>query len=132
MTEIALPTQGQSKAKNIVLWIVQLGTAGMFLMASYAKLSGAPMMVQMFNAIGIGQWFRYLTGGIEVVGAVLLLIPALSGVGGLLLLPTMIGAVLTHLFILGGSPTAAVILLLSSAIIAWGRKERTLALIGRE
>lgn len=34
-------------------------------------------MVELFNEIGLGQWFRYLTGGLEVVGAVALLIPRL-------------------------------------------------------
>jgi uncharacterized membrane protein len=32
-------------------------------------------MVGLFDAIGIGQWFRYLTGGLEVLGAVALLVP---------------------------------------------------------
>ena len=31
-------------------------------------------MVEMFDKIGLGQWFRYLTGGLEVTGAILLLV----------------------------------------------------------
>ena len=60
---------------NVGLWILQIGAAGMFLMAGFSKLSGDPQMVGLFDAIGLGQWFRYLTGSLEVLGAVLLLIP---------------------------------------------------------
>ena len=116
---------------NIALWLVQIGAAAMFLFAGYHKLSGDPQMIGLFDAIGIGQWFRYLTGGLEFIGGVLLLIPAFSGVAGLLLTAVMIGAVATHLFIVGGSPAFAVVLLAASLFVAWGRRERTFALIGR-
>ncbi|MBA3768598.1 MAG: DoxX family protein, partial [Acidobacteria bacterium] len=88
-------------------------------------------MVGLFNTIGIGQWFRYLTGALEVAGALALLIPRLSGAGALLLVGVMIGAVLTHLFVIGGNPGMAIVLLLVSVIIAWGRRDRTLRLLGR-
>ena len=55
-------------------------------MAGFAKLSGQPMMVETFDKIGIGQSFRFVTGGIEVVSAVLLFIPSLTAVGAALLL----------------------------------------------
>jgi uncharacterized membrane protein YphA (DoxX/SURF4 family) len=119
------------KVANIILWVLQIGAAAMFLMAGFSKLSGAPLMVDMFNAIGLGQWFRYLTGAMEVAGAVMLLIPRLSGVGALLLVGVMIGAVITHLFVIGGSPFVAIVLLVVSIIIAWGRRDRTLRLLGR-
>jgi hypothetical protein len=93
------------------------------------KLSGNEQMAQMFDVIGIGQWFRYATGFIEFGSAILLLLPAFSGIGALLLVPTMIGAILTHLFIIGGSPTLPVGLLVAMSIVAWGRRERTLRLI---
>src|SRR5579862_3681742 len=93
-----------SKAINIALWSLQILTAAAFLMAGFAKLSGQPMMVEMFEKIGFGQWFRYVTGGIEVTSAVLLLVPRLTPVGAALLVCTMIGAVSTHAAILGGSP----------------------------
>jgi putative oxidoreductase len=130
---VIVKTEGMetSKIANIALWVVQLGTAGMFLMAGYSKLSGNPQMVGLFQAIGFGQWFRYVTGSFEVIGAVLLLIPVLSGLGGLLLTGVMFGAVATHLFIIGGNPTMAITLLIASIIVAWGRRDRTLSLIGK-
>ena len=78
-------------------------------------------MVETFEKIGIGQSFRFVTGGIEVVSAVLLLIPSLTAVGAALLLCTMIGAVFTHLAIIGGSPVAALVLGCFAAIILSGR-----------
>ena len=98
--------------------------AALFLSAGIPKLIGAATMVQMFNAIGFGQWFRYLTGGIEVVSAVLLLVPRLAFFGALVLIPTMIGAIITHVFVVGGSPVPAAVLLLAAAGIAWVRRPR--------
>src|SRR5882724_6421287 len=91
------------KIINVGLWILQIGAAGMFLMVGFFKLSGDPQLVELFDAIGLGQWFRYVTGSVEILGAVLLLIPRLSGLGALLLLGTMLGAIATHLFVVGGS-----------------------------
>ena len=113
-----------SIAKNAALWILQLGSSAMFFYAGFAKLTSNPYMVQTFEAIGAGQWFRYVTGGIEFLAAVLLLIPSLAGVGAALLVPTMIGAVLSHLLILGGSPALPATLLVAAAVIAYARREQ--------
>lgn len=80
------------------------------------------MMVQAFGAIGLGQWFRYATGAIEVVSAVLLLTPSAASYGAAALAVTMVGAIVTHLFIIGGSPAIPVVLLASTATIAWARR----------
>lgn len=42
------------------------------------KLSGDPAMIDLFAAVGVGQWFRYAVGTAEIAGAVGLLIPRLS------------------------------------------------------
>jgi len=110
-----------SKGKNIGLWVVQVLLACAFVSAGGPKLAGAPMMVQMFDAIGVGQWFRYVTGGLEVGSAILLLIPGLAGFGAVLLACTMVGAILTHLTVLHSPPTGPVILLVLAAIVLWGR-----------
>ena len=117
------------KIINVGLWILQIGAAGMFLMVGFFKLSGDPRMVGLFDAIGLGQWFRYVTGSLEVLGAVLLLIPRLSGLGALLLVGVMLGAVATHLFVVGGSPMMAIILLIVTGVVAWGRRKRTMNIL---
>jgi putative oxidoreductase len=111
------------KIINGGLWILQIGAAGMFLMVGFFKLSGDPRMVGLFDAIGFGQWFRYVTGSLEVLGAVLLLIPRLSGLGALLLVGVMLGGVATHLFVVAGSPLPAILLLIVTGVIAWGRRK---------
>ena len=121
----------ESKSKNITLWILQVLLALAFLAAGYGKLSGQPPMVTAFEQIGIGQWFRILTGGIEVIAAILLLVPRLIPIGALILSATMAGAVLTHVLVIGGSPVPALVLLVFTAIITWGRKNRIAALIGK-
>jgi putative oxidoreductase len=108
----------------IALWVTQIAMAGMLLMAGGMKLAGAPEMVALFDAIGVGQWFRYVTGAIEVTSAVALLVPSLAVFGALLLVPTMVGAIATHLFIVGGSPLAAVVLLTASLAITWARRDQ--------
>jgi len=114
----------QSRVAFIALWGVQVVLAGMFLLAGGSKLAGAAAMVALFDAIGVGQWFRYVTGGIEVVSAVALLVPALAAFGAIALAATMVGAVATHLFIVGGSPAVPVVLLLGSLAIAWAHRDQ--------
>src|SRR6267142_1103768 len=118
-----------AKIVNVVLWVLQIAAAGMFLMVGYLKLSGNPQLVGLFKAIGIGQWFRYLTGTLEVVGAILLLIPRTSGLAALMLAGVMACAIVTHVFIVGGSPLGATILLVVTGLVAWGRRQRTMSLL---
>ena len=92
---------------------------GMHPHSGIAKLSGVPQMVQVFEAIGFGQWFRYVTGVVEVGGAVLLLVPTTGFLGGLLLTVTMGFAVATHVVLIGGSPAPAIVLALLSAFVTW-------------
>src|SRR5437867_8077728 len=117
------------KIMNVVLWVLQIAAAGMFLMAGFLKLSGNEQMVGLFEKIGVGQWFRYLTGALEVAGAILLLLPRTSGLGALMLAGVMAGAVMTHVFIVGGSPLMAIILLVVTGVVAWGRRQRTMNLL---
>jgi putative oxidoreductase len=120
-----------SRAKNVALWALQILTVAAFLLAGGAKLSGQPAMVETFDKVGVGQWFRYFTGGIEVVSAVLLLIPRLTPVGAALLVCTMAGAVLSHLVVIGGSTVPALVLLCLAALILWGRFGTLRAWLGK-
>jgi hypothetical protein len=65
--------------------------------------------VTLFTEIGLGQWFLYLTGSLEVIGALLILFPRTAFWGGTLLASIMIGGVITHLFIVGGSVIPATV-----------------------
>ncbi len=106
-------------AKNRTVWAVRILLALAFGAAGAAKLAGAAPMVATFEAIGIGQWFRYVTGGIEVGGALLMLVPATGLYAGLLLGGTMVGATLSHLLVVPGSPVPAMVLGLLCAVVVW-------------
>jgi putative oxidoreductase len=112
-----------SRASLIALWLTQVALAVMFLMAGGSKLAGAPAMVGLFDAIGLGQWFRYVTGVIEVTSGIALLVPSAAIFGAMLLIPTMLGAAAANLF-LGQSPAVPLVLLLVAAAVAWARRHQ--------
>ena len=119
-------TKDIARASNgrVVLWVGQFVIAAAFLTAGGSKFAGVPQMVELFNAIGIGQWFRYVTATIEVGSAIALFVPSLAVYGALALVATMTGAVFAHLFIAGGSPLPALVLGAGSAAIAWARRDQ--------
>jgi hypothetical protein len=121
----------RSRALTITLWTLQILAAAAFLAAGTFKLTGAPMMVQIFDHIGIGQWFRYATGSVEVIGGILLLIPSLAAFGGLLLAVTMASAIAIHLLVIGGNPAPAIVLFAITATIAVLRRDRFRSVFGR-
>jgi putative oxidoreductase len=102
-----------------ILWTLRVLLALFFGTAGAAKLAGAGQMVQIFDLIGIGQWFRYVTGIVEVTGAILLLVPITGFFGGLLLCVTMVVAVATHLLVIGGSPMPAIVAAFLSGFVAY-------------
>jgi len=117
----SLPVR-RGRAALIALWSLQIGLAAMFMLAGGSKLLGAPAMVTLFNTIGIGQWFRYVTGLIEVGSAVALLVPRFAVFGALALVPTMAGAVLAQLFVVNDSAIPPAILLLGAIAVVWTRR----------
>ena len=96
---------------------VLLGLA--FLAAGSAKLAGAAQMIAIFDQIGAGQWLRYVTGTIEVAGAVLVLWPARSAYGSALLACTMAGALFTHFAVIGGTWQPAAGLFVMALASTW-------------
>jgi putative oxidoreductase len=113
------------RVPTIALWALQALLAIMFVMAGLAKVFGDPPIVEMFATIGVGQWFRYVVGALEIAGAMGMLIPQLSGLAALGLVCLMAGAILTNVLVLGASPLLPIVLMLVSALVAWGRWPRT-------
>jgi putative oxidoreductase len=112
----------QHKGANIALWVLQGLLALAFVGAASGKLLGKPDMVALFEAVGVGQWFRYVTGLMELTGALLIVVPRTKFFGAALLSVVMVGAVLTHLFILHTAPTAPAVLLVLAGVVAWARR----------
>jgi len=124
------PTARRGRVAIAALWVTQIALAAMFLFAGGSKLVGAPAMVDLFAAIGLGQWFRYFTGAIEISAAVALLIPSAALFGAMLLIPTMVGAAAANVF-LGQSPAPPLVLLLVAVAVAWGHRNRLQGLFSR-
>lgn len=114
----------QSRTTGYFLWGLQILAALAFGAAGGFKLIGAPQMVAIFDQIGIGQWFRYVTGIVEVGSALALLSPRTAPFGAALLAVTMVFAVLTHLFVIGDSPVPAIVLFAVTAAIVWLRRQQ--------
>lgn len=113
-----IEVQTQPRWKAAVLWGLKGLLAAAFLLAGGLKIYGLPMLVEEFQHIGLGQWFRYATGLLEVVGAITILVPRRAAFGAVLLTCVMVGAITAHLFVIGGSPIPAIVLLLLSVTIA--------------
>jgi uncharacterized membrane protein YphA (DoxX/SURF4 family) len=104
-------------------------TAAAFVAAGAAKLLGAEMMVATFEAIGWGQWFRLVTGALEVGAGVALFVPGLRALAALLLAATMVAAILFHLLLLGPSALPAAVLLVFCLVLAWASRAELRRLI---
>ncbi|HSI38800.1 MAG TPA: DoxX family protein [Methylotenera sp.] len=111
-----------SKAKNVSAWILQVLLALAFLAAAGAKLASVPMLVEEFNLIGLGQWLRYVTAIVEIIGAIALLTPRFAAYGALWLAITMFFAALAHLFAMHNDPTPALVLLVLNLVVFWLRR----------
>jgi uncharacterized membrane protein YphA (DoxX/SURF4 family) len=97
MTTATFPA---SRGKTIVLWVLRILLAALFLFASFMKLSGNPDMVAEFDTIGLGQWFRKLTGLLEAIGGIGVLVPSVSVYAAILLLVVDAGAFVAQVAIL--------------------------------
>lgn len=108
---------------RIGAWTLQAVVAAAFFAAGATKLAGLPYMVQLFAQIGIGQWFRVVTGSVEIVGAIALVYPRLAPIGGLWLGFTMFVGVMIHLFVLHTTPAPAIVLGLLNLLIVYLRRD---------
>lgn len=107
------------RGKIIALWILKIALGLAFVASGFSKLAGAPPMVAIFAKIGFGQWFRILTGLLEVAGAIGLLVPRFTFFAASLLAAVMVGAVGFHLTLLSGNPTPPIVLLILALATAW-------------
>src|SRR5918995_669413 len=123
-TPAARATSRRHAVNIFALWVLQALLAIMFAMSGFAKVGGDAAMVEMFATIGIGQWFRYVVGALEIAGAVGVLVSRLSGLAALGLLCLMAGAILTNVLVLGTSPLLPVALMLAGGPGALGRRAR--------
>jgi putative oxidoreductase len=109
---------------NILAWILTIFLGIVFAYAGGIKLIGARPMVQEFAQIGIGQWFRYLTGILEVSGAIGLLVPKYRFWAALQIAVVMACATAVNIVILHAPPLARLtaMLMTLALALAWLRR----------
>ena len=111
---------------NIIAWILAIVLAFVFVLAGGVKLIGASGMVAEFAQIGIGQWFRFLTGFLEVSGAIGLLVPRLRFWAALQIAAVMVGATGVNIWVLHVPSLAGLtaILMALALVLAWLRRPK--------
>ena len=126
-------TRTRRSAKLLALRGLSLVLGFWFIGSGMTKLLSVESQVANFARWGYPDWFRFLTGTIELIAAALLLISTVSGrvatLGAALIACVMCGALYTR--IANDEPLSTIIppaiLLLVAALIAWFRREEMLA-----
>ncbi|MEW5420584.1 DoxX family protein [Amorphus sp. 3PC139-8] len=97
---LAVEPRTQNRTAHLGLWALRILLALAFVLFAVMKLAGREAMIVEFDMVGLGQWFRYFTGLLELTGAIALLIPAVSVLGAVLLLIVDLGAFVAQVTIL--------------------------------
>ncbi len=87
--------------RNVTIWILRLVPAIILLQTLYFKFTAQPESVKLFTEIGMEPYGRIGTGVLELIAAILLVIPRLTHYGAILGLILMTGALYFHLTKLG-------------------------------
>jgi putative oxidoreductase len=117
----------RSVAALIAMCLPRIIVALLFLYVGLDKFAGTRVWVRIFDTIGIGQWLRYLTGFLQIGGAILVLVPRTFRVGIALLACTMLGACIAWLTVLHAPQSAVIpgtLLLILVAVGLVGRSRR--------
>ena len=107
-------------------WILRGAIAVVFVLFGAEKFPSNPgsQWVRLFEQIGAGQWFRYFTGVVEILGGVLVLVPWTVTAGLALLASTMAAAALILTFVIG-RPADSIIsggIFIGLAAFWWNRR----------
>ena len=87
--------------QSTLSWLLRLVAAAILLQTLFFKFTGAEESVKIFSALGVEPWGRIGTGMMELLAAVLLLVPRTAAIGALFSLGVIGGALVSHLTILG-------------------------------
>lgn len=118
---------GEPKGRidTLTTWMPRVGVAIAFLAIGASKFEAQSMWIRTFNDIGWGDWFRYFTGAVQVLGAALVLIPRTCRLGISILSGTMIGAALVWVFLLHKPGNAPIPLIILAALVVVGLGARS-------
>lgn len=90
----------KEKTKTIISWVLRVVAAVIMLQTLFFKFTGAEESIYIFTEVGMEPWGRYLSGAVELVAGILLF-TRWYGIGCLLGLGTIAGAIFFHLTKLG-------------------------------
>lgn len=129
---IGKKSQTNSMKKSIIIWIIKLVAVFILLQTLFFKFTGAEESVYIFSTLGVEPYGRIGSGIVELIACILIIIPRTSLLGALLGAMTMLGAIISHLFILGieikndGGTlfTLGLITFICCALIAYLNKEQ--------
>lgn len=86
---------------TIFIWVLRLTAAIIMLQTLYFKFSASPESIYIFSTLGVEPWGRIFTGVMELIAGMLLLVPRTTLLGAIMGFGIMMGAILSHIFILG-------------------------------
>lgn len=89
------------KTKQIAFVLLRIVPAIILLQTLYFKFSAAPESVFIFETLGLEPYGRIGLGIVELITAVLLLVPRTTWIGALLGMGIMAGALFSHITTLG-------------------------------
>lgn len=112
-----------NRLQTFTTWLVRVAIALAFVSFGSQKFQPAGLWVHLFAQIGLGQWFRYATGVLQIGGALLVLVPATSLAGIAILACTMAGAVLAWFTVLHAPGNAPIPGFLLVVLVAAGVAE---------
>ena len=118
------------KAKRYGLLGLKALLTAAFAFAAFGKLTGNEMMIAVFDAIGWGQWFRVVTGLIELGAAALLWVPGVQALGAAVLVVTMLAAAGFHLLVLGPSMVPALVLGALAGVVLYAHRDQVARVTG--
>lgn len=124
--EMAMALQTTSKFSAVITWILR-GVIGLiFLVVGIEKLTGTMGTVPFFDAIGWGQWLRYMSGAVDAIGALLVFIPRFTSVGALMITCSVgLGTFLCYTKAVFNPVFPLVMTLLAATLIWLGRRSRS-------
>jgi putative oxidoreductase len=128
MTDVSAPASG---VRKIGLWALRIAVAGLFLFAGFMKLTGQPMMVEEFETVGLGQWFRYATGVLEAIGGIMVLIPTVSALGACLLLLVDVGAFVAQVTVIHMDWIHTIVIGIVIGVLIYLQRQQLRDLLGR-
>jgi putative oxidoreductase len=108
-----------AKMRPIITWILRALLGLIFLGIGIEKLTGTMGTIPFFDAIGWGQWFRYVTGALDTAGALLIFAPRWTSYGALIITCTVgLGTILCFTMPLY-NPIFPLVMTLLAATLAW-------------